>query len=208
MTSIVKRKAYHVGNLEEQLINKAKIMLEEVGPNKLSIRAVAEQLGISATAVYYHFSNKDELLSQLAADGFKQLEHELKTSLIDVAFQQRLLKVSKAYLNFAVTHPAMYQLMFGSQLVDIDNNAHFFSARKKAYQVLENCIADVIGKDVESKEVRSAALAGWSYTHGLASLVIHDILTVPEQYTNDILVEKTLLGLEQLITAAAKITKN
>jgi len=203
MTNTVKRKTYHVGNLEEQLIDKAKQMLEEVGPNKLSIRAVAEQLGISATAVYYHFSNKDELLSQLAADGFKQLETTLTISLIDIHVQQRLLTVSRAYLNFALSHPAMYQLMFGSQLENHNHNSKFRSARKKAYQVLENCVADVMAKDVDSKEVRSAALAGWSYTHGLAALVIHGILRVPEQYSNDTLVEETLLGLEQLIRASA-----
>ncbi|MFM6958585.1 MAG: TetR/AcrR family transcriptional regulator [Acinetobacter sp.] len=55
------RETYHVGNLEPQLLIQAKRMLEEVGPTKISIRAIAEQLGVSATAVYYHFANKDEL---------------------------------------------------------------------------------------------------------------------------------------------------
>lgn len=68
------RKHYHVGNLESQLIDQAKKMLEEVGPDKLSIRAIAEQLAESATAVYHHFANKDELnVSHLAAEAFNQL---------------------------------------------------------------------------------------------------------------------------------------
>ena len=90
MSKIANRKHYHVGNLESQLIDQAKKMLEEVGPDKLSIRAIAEQLGVSATAVYHHFANKDELISHLAAEGFNQLEKVLIQCQINVENQSKL----------------------------------------------------------------------------------------------------------------------
>lgn len=199
MSNTAKRMSYHVGNLEPQLIDQAKKMLEEVGPDRLSIRAISEQLGVSATAVYYHFANKDELISHLAADGFMALENALVQSQIDVEVRNKMRAMSKAYMLFAFDHPAMYQLMFGSQLAHSEMNSKLFIARKQAYAVVEQCVAEVLGQDVQSKEVRSAALAAWSFAHGLASLSIHKVFQLPEQLSKDALIEKALLGFNQLV---------
>ena len=175
MSKIANRKHYHVGNLESQLIDQAKKMLEEVGPDKLSIRAIAEQLGVSATAVYHHFANKDELISHLAAEGFNQLEKVLVQCQVNVENQNKMQILSRTYMLFAFDHPAMYQLMFGSQLAHSEMNDKLFTARKQAYAVVEQCVAEVLGQDIQSKEVKSAALAAWSFAHGLASLMIHNV---------------------------------
>ncbi|MFU8925974.1 TetR/AcrR family transcriptional regulator [Acinetobacter puyangensis] len=197
MSSLQQRKTYHVGNLEEQIILDAKKMLEQVGVHKLSIRAVAEHIGISATAIYYHFSNKDELLNHLAMAGFKQLEKELKCCLSNESDEHPLKKIGKGYLNFASQHPALYQLMFSAPSASL--SAQLVMARKNAYQVFENCIADMLGERANPKSIRTTALAGWSFTHGLSSLVIHDALDLPRKYSNDELIERTFLGLEQFM---------
>ncbi|MEG1235506.1 MAG: TetR/AcrR family transcriptional regulator, partial [Acinetobacter sp.] len=198
MSKIANRKHYHVGNLESQLIDQAKKMLEEVGPDKLSIRAIAEQLGVSATAVYHHFANKDELISHLAAEGFNQLEKVLVQCQVNVENQNKMQILSRTYMLFAFDHPAMYQLMFGSQLAHSEMNGKLLTARKQAYAVVEQCVADVLGQDIQSKEVRSAALAAWSFAHGLASLIIHNVFEVSEQISKDAVIEKALLGFNQL----------
>ncbi|MCP5581280.1 TetR/AcrR family transcriptional regulator, partial [Klebsiella pneumoniae] len=64
------RNTYHVGNLAPQLMLVAREMLEQVGPAKLSIRAISEKVGVSATATYHHYTNRIDLLSHLAAQGF------------------------------------------------------------------------------------------------------------------------------------------
>ena len=199
MSKIANRKHYHVGNLESQLIDQAKKMLEEVGPDKLSIRAIAEQLGVSATAVYHHFANKDELISHLAAEGFNQLEKVLVQCQVNVENQNKMQILSRTYMLFAFDHPAMYQLMFGSQLAHSEMNGKLLTARKQAYAVVEQCVADVLGQDIQSKEVRSAALAAWSFAHGLASLIIHNVFEVSEQISKDAVIEKALLGFNQLV---------
>ena len=201
MSKIANSKHYHVGNLESQLIDQAKKMLEEVGPDKLSIRAIAEQLGVSATAVYHHFANKDELISHLAAEGFNQLEKVLIQCQINVENQSKLQILSRTYMHFAFDHPAMYQLMFGSQLAHSEMNDKLFTARKQAYAVVEQCVAEVLGQDIQSKEVKSAALAAWSFAHGLASLMIHNVFQLPEQISKDAVIEKALFGFNQLMKA-------
>ena len=201
MSKIANRKHYHVGNLESQLIDQAKKMLEEVGPDKLSIRAIAEQLGVSATAVYHHFANKDELISHLAAEGFNQLEKVLIQCQVNVENQNKMQILSRTYMLFAFDHPAMYQLMFGSQLAHSEMNDKLFTARKQAYAVVEQCVAEVLGQDIQSKEVKSAALAAWSFAHGLASLMIHNVFQLPEQISKDAVIEKALFGFNQLMKA-------
>ncbi|MEG1697673.1 MAG: TetR/AcrR family transcriptional regulator, partial [Acinetobacter sp.] len=198
MSKIANRKHYHVGNLESQLIDQAKKMLEEVGPDKLSIRAIAEQLGVSATAVYHHFANKDELISHLAAEGFNQLEKVLVQCQVNVENQNKMQILSRTYMLFAFDHPAMYQLMFGSQLAHSEMNGKLLTARKQAYAVVEQCVAEVLGQDIQSKEVKSAALAAWSFAHGLASLIIHNVFEMSEQISKDAVIEKALLGFNQL----------
>ena len=199
MNKSVKRKNYHVGNLESQLIDQAKKMLEEVGPDKLSIRAISEQVGVSATAVYHHFANKDELLSHLAAQGFAQLETVLGQCQQGIDKKNKMQVISRQYMLFAFEHPAMYQLMFGSQLAHSEMNPTLSTARKNAYAVMEQCVADVLEKDIQSKEVRSAALAAWSFAHGLASLMIHNVFELPEHISKDAVIEKALLGFNQLV---------
>ncbi|MCW8039031.1 MULTISPECIES: TetR/AcrR family transcriptional regulator [Acinetobacter] len=199
MNKSVKRKNYHVGNLESQLIDQAKKMLEEVGPDKLSIRAISEQVGVSATAVYHHFANKDELLSHLAAQGFAQLETVLGQCQQGIDKKNKMQVISRQYMLFAFEHPAMYQLMFGSQLAHSEMNPTLSTARKNAYAVVEQCVADVLEKDIQSKEVRSAALAAWSFAHGLASLMIHNVFELPEHISKDAVIEKALLGFNQLV---------
>ncbi|MFH7808485.1 MULTISPECIES: TetR/AcrR family transcriptional regulator [unclassified Acinetobacter] len=201
MNKSVKRKNYHVGNLEPQLIDQAKKMLEEVGPDKLSIRAISEQVGVSATAVYHHFANKDELLSHLAAQGFAQLESVLGQCQQGIDKKNKMQVISRQYMLFAFEHPAMYQLMFGSQLAHSEMNPTLSTARKNAYAVVEQCVADVLEKDIQSKEVRSAALAAWSFAHGLASLMIHNVFELPEHISKDAVIEKALLGFNQLVKA-------
>lgn len=102
-------------------------------------------------------------------------------------------------MHFAFDHPAMYQLMFGSQLAHSEMNDKLFTARKQAYAVVEQCVAEVLGQDIQSKEVKSAALAAWSFAHGLASLMIHNVFQLPEQISKDAVIEKALFGFNQLI---------
>ena len=200
MSKIANRKHYHVGNLESQLIDQAKKMLEEVGPDKLSIRAIAEQLGVSATAVYHHFANKDELISHLAAEGFNQLEKVLIQCQINVENQSKLQILSRTYMHFAFDHPAMYQLMFGSEITQATLTPELERAREQAFQVLKQTIAQILDQEIHSKMVRITALSSWSHIHGMASLLIHQVIVLPETIDEEQLVENALQSLKHLFS--------
>ena len=112
------RDTYHVGNLAPQLLAAARALLEEVGPTKLSLRAVSERVGVSATAAYHHFQNRNELIGQLAAQGFAELARALQRAYSNGSGLNKLRAGSLAYLHFARSNPALYQLMFGPEFTE------------------------------------------------------------------------------------------
>lgn len=173
-------------------------MLEEVGPAKLSLRAVSERVGVSSTAAYHHYSSRAELVGRLAAQGFLELAKVLRTKDRHDDGRQKLRNASLAYFSFARANPALYQLMFGPELADSEESYEFINARDEAFGELKRIIAEILGEEIDSADVRRAALASWSYTHGLASLVIHGVLHFPATTTDERFVDSTLQGFEQL----------
>lgn len=190
------RNTYHVGNLAPLLLQAAREMLEQVGPAKLSIRAVSEQVGVSATATYHHYSNRVDLLSHVAAQGFRELQNALQGRDHSINKLQLLRNGSLIYFQFARQNPALYQLMFGPELSNSEQNVvtELRVARDDAFGELKKIISEVLEKDIDSTEVRQAALASWTYTHGLASLVIHRVFHFPQELTDEDFIDRTLQG--------------
>lgn len=192
-----KRGTYHVGNLAPQLLSAARDMLTEVGLAKLSLRAVTERVGVSSTAAYHHYANRAELVAHLAIQGFNELAQAMAERDPQAPDEEKLRQATLAYVRFARNNPAMYQLMFGAELSGSAEIPELRQAREASFGELKKIIAELLGKDVQSAEVRAAALAGWSYTHGLASLVIHNVLPAGEERY----VDRTLQGFDYLFRA-------
>ncbi|UUQ63053.1 TetR/AcrR family transcriptional regulator [Pseudomonas fuscovaginae UPB0736] len=197
------RDTYHVGNLAPQLLSAARAMLEEVGPTRLSLRAVSERVGVSSTAAYHHYANRAELVGHLAAQGFRELGVALRLEDRGSSGLQKLRDASLAYFSFARGNPALYQLMFGSESGGSEMPFEYREAREQAFGELKRIIAEILGQDMDSAEVRRAALAAWSYTHGLASLVIHGVLQFPDSTADERFVDRTLQGFEHLFSACS-----
>ncbi|HWU64851.1 MAG TPA: WHG domain-containing protein [Ensifer sp.] len=192
------RDTYHVGNLAPQLISAARSMLEEVGPVKLSLRAVAERVGVSPTAAYHHYANRAELIGHLAAQGFDELAVALAARDRHGPGAETLRQSSLIYFRFARTNPALYQLMFGPEFFTGEMIPALQAARERAFGELRSTMAEVLTCPPDAPDVRRAARAAWSFTHGLASLVIHGVLQVPPNVPEDRFLESSLQGLEHL----------
>lgn len=196
-----KRDTYHVGNLAPQLLAEARILLAQVGPAKLSLRAVAEKVGVSSTAVYHHFSNRNDLLAQLAIQGFRELRAALLKRDKNRANRDKLREGTLAYFRFARKNPALYQLMFGPEFSPDNMTAELKLAGEEAFGELKAIIADVRKWPVESPEVHRAALAAWSFIHGLTSLVLHGVIQVSSNAADERIVDRVLLGMEDVFSS-------
>lgn len=199
--STLTRDTYHVGNLASLLLEAAREMLEEVGPAQLSLRAVSKRVGVSSAATYHHYANRADLIGHLAAQGFRELAKVFVKTNVDRASLQSQRNISVDYFNFARSNPALYQLMFGPEFASGEMIPELRAAREEAFSVLKRSIADYLEQDLDSGEVRRASLAGWSFIHGLSSLALNNALQVPAGTSDESFVDRTLQGLQHLLSA-------
>ncbi len=170
------RRPYHHGDLRRALLATAARLLETDGPAALSLREVARATGVSQTAPYRHFADKEALLAALAADGFAELARRMTEAEAGVdAPVERLRALGRGYVDFALAHPHVFRLMFGPEIPDRRAHPPLFAAATAAQEKLGAAIAACRrGLSRDAADERTALVAAWSLVHGLATLLIGD----------------------------------
>jgi AcrR family transcriptional regulator len=165
------KKSYHHGDLRAALLTTAMGMLER--GDTFSIRAVAREAGVSATAPYRHFPDRDALESALAAQGLRDLKADLSRGRALPGTVDELADLGAAYVEFALRRPALFRLMFGSECDhESDERVH------AAAEVHELLAAAITGVFPDSDPI-DLALGGWGLVHGMACLYLDRKLTSP-----------------------------
>jgi AcrR family transcriptional regulator len=166
-------RGYHHGNLKEALIRAALELIAQKGPAGFTFAEAARWAGVSPAAPYRHYRDRDELISDVAKQGFVRFEQALLRAWDDgrpkpsAAFD----RMGKAYLHFARTEPAYYSAMFEAGIA-LDGNPELREAGDRAFNVLrqatETMIATMPAKN--RPPVMMMALHIWALSHGVASL--------------------------------------
>ena len=108
---------YHLGNLRRTLLEEGWAATIESGAKDVSLREIARRAGVSPTASFHHFRNKEALLVAVAVEGFARLTATLRKRLESVDDPtERLRIVLRTYIEFAIEHPAVFFRMFGPLL--------------------------------------------------------------------------------------------
>lgn len=156
------RSGYHHGDLRASLLSTAMEMLE--AGESFSLRAVAREAGVSPTAPYRHFADREALESALAVQGFDDLRRRLSADGARAASVEELVGFAVTYVAFALERPALFTLMFGRECDDSDDE------RVRAAGELHALLADSLGDVFPDRDPGPLATALWSLTHGLAFL--------------------------------------
>jgi AcrR family transcriptional regulator len=165
----VSRAAYHHGDLRNALVRACLGVVAESGATGLSLRAVARRAGVSHTASYRHFADKDALLAAVAAGGFELLGARVEAAARAAPSAPAALRDAlQAYLRFGRDFPQHVQLMFGQDL----------SPGRPALQaVAQATFGALVGlvraafPTLTLPGAQSLALALWAQTLGLLLLV-------------------------------------
>ena len=168
------RSKYHHGELRSALVSLAVKEIAWAGVEKLSLRSLARQAGVSPTAPFRHFPDKQTLLAGIAIEGFKELATRLtQTSETNAGIEERFIELGATYVGFAQDFPVHYQLMFGAVLGDFSASRELQEASASAYAVLDATLTEI--KSNQQLEHDVAVLGGrvWSTVHGMASLVFN-----------------------------------
>lgn len=160
---------YHHGDLRASLLETAMGMLEAGEP--FSLRAVAREAGVSATAPYRHFTDRDALESALAAQGLRDLLVDLTRGRVLPASTADLAELAVGYVEFALRRPALFRVMFGNACDE--GNAERVEAAAAIHDLLEQSMTQVFPKG----DADALASAGWAFAHGMAYLYMDGKLT-------------------------------
>ncbi|WP_435210254.1 TetR/AcrR family transcriptional regulator [Streptomyces sp. bgisy034] len=175
------RRPYHHGDLPTALLTRAEQALRERGPEALSLRELARDIGVSPAAPSRHFKTKQALLDALALTGFERLAQAITASQENLgaagaSFGDRLDAAARAYVGFAVDNAALLDLMFSVKhspqaSQELGAIAHRWSER----------LLGLIGDGQRSGEVRPGqlervALPIFAALHGYAGLAVSGML--------------------------------
>lgn len=166
---------YHHGDLKNTLLEIARRHLALRGADKLSLREVATEAGVSHSAAYRHFPDKRSLLAELATQGFLELVPPALAAQIEGGADEApdlLQQYGLAYVEFGLGNPMLLQLMFGAQLSGADSWPALEAASQRAHRLL----MQIVGRGVDSGRFAYApaddlGLNCWAMVHGLALLL-------------------------------------
>lgn len=166
-------KKYHHGDVPRALMEAALTSIRENGVERLSLRALARDIGISQTAPYRHFKDKTHLLVKLAAEGFYELASRKLDKKGETYSEKNLIEVGIAYVEFAREFPEQYKLMFGSSIENRRNHEELMEASHTAFAcILEQVEEGVKNGFLVDKDPEILAKSCWTTVHGIASLLI------------------------------------
>jgi AcrR family transcriptional regulator len=162
--------------LRDEILDTAERMLLETGSqDAVSIRAVADAVGVTPPSIYRHFADKAALIFEVCARHFVALEEHLHQACAGIEDPvDRLVSLGRAYINFGVANPEPYRIMFMTrpdlapeqfQGMELDGSASF--------ALLMRCVQDCIDAGRLQPRYTDAfrlALGFWARVHGLTSL--------------------------------------
>lgn len=172
----VERRTRELVGTRQRILDAAREMFVQQGYEATTMRAIADRVEYTPTAIYHHFLNKEALLAELCAADFLALAGAFgRIGRIDDPIE-RLRKSGQAYVEFGLAHPMQYQLMFmTAKPSEVSERIHSADPSKDAYTFLRNTCADVIATGrvrPEYHDPDELALMAWSALHGLLSLRI------------------------------------
>lgn len=165
---------YHHGNLRLALIDAAIEQIKEQGVEKLSMRAIARAVGVSQTAPYRHFKDKNHLLSEVATQAFSEL-YEASYAVVEQNRTplQNIQAAGLVYLRYAIDNPEKYRILFGSRIQNRRSYSTMVEAGEKSFQILIDQVERGIA---EGDFIPGCALilanTLWTQVHGAASLIL------------------------------------
>jgi AcrR family transcriptional regulator len=164
---------FHHGDLREQLVVAATAMVQARGHEQVTLRALAERVGVTEPAVYRHFAGKDALLAEVGARGLRQMQTALVAPLAthDDPFAAAAA-VGRAYVRFAHAHAGWFRLWFSRSRTE--GIGHLAPADDDE---AARALLALMGRLVEGRALAPMDLfrALWAQWHGLAVLVVERV---------------------------------
>ena len=177
-----RERPYHHGDLRTALLAAAIREIESVGVEHLSLRSLATEVGVSPSAAYHHFADKDALIAAVAQQGFVMLEQAVTDAATAVPPTadpaNRLGAAAGAYIDFAVAHPHLFRVAFSGHRSGAPVSP---GPAGVVHPLLGQLLDDIAEAGSVPAELRLGADAFvWAAVHGMATLVLEGFLRIDD----------------------------
>ena len=166
---------YHHGDLRAALIDEGLKRIGAGPAEALSLREIARNVGVSATAVYRHFPDKAALLGALCTEGHGMMASAFRDAMAGKGDAlSAFIAMGRAYVQFALDHPALFRLMMaqpgGGPVVLPEPSAE--GMPEDGMTMLVRALDELYGRDMPSGLREARRLKSWALVHGLAMLML------------------------------------
>jgi AcrR family transcriptional regulator len=174
----MEKNSYHHGDLRRVLLETAAGMIDEEGVESISMRKLAARAGVSRTAAYHYFPNKQEMLCALAMDGFLRQVDAMDIASSEGGLREQLSRFLRSYVEFSADNPEYYELMLGGNLwrtgqaTDELRNVGDIAFRNLRKQVAKWQEYGLIDPDADNLRITQVV---WCSAHGISRLMIDGV---------------------------------
>lgn len=151
---------------KDRILDAARDIFIQKGYQQASMRQIAQELGFSHGAIYYHFKNKAELFYALVRQDFLLLDQKLQSVLVDPNLDNRgkLVNLLLGYIEFGLTHQSHYEIMF--MIKDEDVKVYLEQQPNESYNKFSQAIFQLTEKNITLPKI-------WSIFLSLHGFVAH-----------------------------------
>ena len=159
--------------LREDILQAALRIVEEKGAAGLTMRAVAGLLGYSATAIYQHFTGKEDLLLALKLQAGDLLTTEMELARAEPTLEEQLFQMGRRYIHFGLQNPTFYQLMFQDMGLETMGTPQQRERMRQSWSVMRATLKTwVEERGFQGIDIDKEANVLWIMVHGLTSLAL------------------------------------
>lgn len=190
---MTKKKTYHHGDLKNALIQAGVEILAKDGVSGLSLRKVALKAGVSHSAPYAHFVDKQALIAAISTEGFRQLYERVSgvTEKYKSQPTKQLIEVAWAYVQFAMDDPDRFKVMFSAVLEKEKEYPEFVTESQRNFQLVKMIVeANQASGQLRSGPSELIALSAWGIVHGFVMLLLEG--QIPHAVLDQISLRKLL----------------
>lgn len=168
---------YHHGDLKNALIQAGIEILSAQGLSGLSLRKVAQRAGVSHSAPYAHFTDKQALIAAISTEGYCKLYDRLAAALERHGGDplRQLIEAAWAYVQFALNEPAHFKITLSGIVEKAQEYPAFVAMTEKAFAlVVDLTVACQQAGILKSGPASQMAVSVWSLVHGFTSLILEE----------------------------------
>jgi len=158
-----------------EILAAAERIFVEHGYEGATIRKIADEVGLSSTALYMHFAEKGEILHEICRQAFAALLELNKAVIAEPGGpEERLRRMMRAYIDFGFANPNAYRLVYMTRPVELQHGAMSAAQELGAglFRSFEQVVEDAEAEGLLRGDARSTAQALWAGCHGVVSLMI------------------------------------